>query len=703
VLKKYNFSAPTTLHAEYQHHPSLKNPDLFHPALFFAGEMEYGKRIGSILLRKNGEVNPFIIPDILSFCVSHPVVTSCDRRIEKVLKTLHANPSLCAAISESAPSMEGSIGERIIRATLALSRQEEITLRHVNQTIISGLLAPLYQMNYGSCHTIAALQAVQKTDIQQMISDFQEILFGGKVSRKEGGHLFEYLAFFEPRLGNSIETIRVTSSEDSYRYAEGLAELPAMQRVVGRSKENIRFLLQDIWRRNGSFPLRRVLEEGVQGLDEEEQRYRRQLCDALSFHPLLAALESAAMSMRFAPLSQLTIGKNKNDTTDSRLYQNGFLAAFIHTCAQMLELTEQKAPVSWSELPHHMQAKEARRVFEETELFRSSYKDDYMENREVFNVLLQSMPKDLSKDIDVQSSMWEQTENLRKRSSIALPEGWSPCDKVIFGCLPARDEGLFLITVGYEKDGQYIEVSEDRKKLGEMLSEIMKEMDITVPIDDEEVGELFLKNFQPFAAGEERAKKLPRRFFRCAGGDRLDNFLEKYIGSDMSEERVFNMHDAYTTLRQIRRSAWKLRNEGITTPDLTYVASIPAHVCKVVVNHPSVVKDIDTSTSSWLDDKAETFQASFLYFSEQERLQLQKAAQEVVTKHYPEVMIPAPKEEESVEEWGVSVFRSIEEWGQKNEKGLFFLTLYQIETGIVEALLNKLPPTERVDDYPHFR
>ncbi len=109
------------------------------------------------------------------------------KQMARALSRLKESPEALAAL-ESIPAPKPDSGaDRLVRATLGLTKDTVVTAAHARQAALSSLLAELRQGDVGSCFGTQVAIRLHDTDPTAYLKDIKQMIAEGKLTRKVNG------------------------------------------------------------------------------------------------------------------------------------------------------------------------------------------------------------------------------------------------------------------------------------------------------------------------------------------------------------------------------------------------------------------------------------------------------------------------------------------------------------------------------------
>lgn len=273
-------------------------------------------QLSKLVITESGVINTTVIPLLKRKFLSSSKL-SFERDIQRGLDSLlqsHNLRSRLRAIEK--PISEKAPGNDIIRITLGLPSDAEITHADAKRTALSALLSHLRQGASGSCFTTPLAIETLRNDPEKCLEDFQEILKDGKLTRNINGLpvSFNFLTHAGgDSLNGSMTIDRSGRLVNQYGVSYPMWESPGLQaacRAVGieNVQQKVTEVLPEIFEDAGrkrliQIPVEELLEQIIQSNGGSSRRVENQLkiallaYDAETLNPLQRVWENAIAGM----------------------------------------------------------------------------------------------------------------------------------------------------------------------------------------------------------------------------------------------------------------------------------------------------------------------------------------------------------------------------------------------------------------------
>lgn len=152
------------------------------------------RRLANLLINDKGEINLSVIPKLIDFLKEHMFSLGPNRQYDakrqehlyQVLVTLNENKDVVRLLKNINKPMSHRYADQIIRDTLQLQANTQITEAHAKRAVLSAWMCLLRQ-NVGSCFATAPAIIIQSEQPVQFLQDIAELLNTGRLKRTFGG------------------------------------------------------------------------------------------------------------------------------------------------------------------------------------------------------------------------------------------------------------------------------------------------------------------------------------------------------------------------------------------------------------------------------------------------------------------------------------------------------------------------------------
>lgn len=207
--------------------------------------------VARCLLCKDGTLNlglARVVQDI--FLPPRPSCNGVEEEVSVGVSQLIEEESVVTDI-ESLHSPASEVGARIVRATLSLSDQEEVTAYHTRLVCCAALLTWIRQREEGDCYARALLSQLQRASFRFLVHDFRALMESGSLSRCLDGRT----ELFFP-----LEELLPAAGKEQFLKAHlrSIRALPAVKRAfeaLGAGEEQVCSAIQKVRKSDGTTTL----------------------------------------------------------------------------------------------------------------------------------------------------------------------------------------------------------------------------------------------------------------------------------------------------------------------------------------------------------------------------------------------------------------------------------------------------------------
>jgi hypothetical protein len=261
--------------------------------------------VAQVMMLPTGRINLDIKPLVQKFFATTATLSTSEEEAEvfRVLDELSSNPTLVAKVEAMPTPKNGTVGQRLVNATLSRPFNTLITTIDSKTAVFATLLAQWRQGNIGSCHVTCLLQQVKDASLHWILEDFVELLSHGVITRKISQHEVLFYGL------EKMALIRATSPVSLSLFPILAKEAPVQNAMValGCSEHGLLSAARRV-ASDGIFTLKEAFE--ALPLLPTSPRERSEVLERAFFSleapeqpPLWRVWENAVASMSFAPTS----------------------------------------------------------------------------------------------------------------------------------------------------------------------------------------------------------------------------------------------------------------------------------------------------------------------------------------------------------------------------------------------------------------
>ncbi len=288
---------------------------------------QYPMCIAKTLLRPNGEIRLALIDKVKSlFLNAKEHRDSLEREIAYVLRQFQSDESLSRLLFQISPPDPGSLGSRIIEATLYDTKEirggsQKYT---TNLILLSALLSRWRQIAEGGCYGIAVAEQAKNMSLKLLMKDFNDLLTHGYLQRDIQNQGYRFYGIFHPLQISSVKKLPI----EELVPLSSITPIQHAYNILGMSQAHI-----DTYSRSSSLSIEDLIrQETLQSdISSETISTALMIVESPIQMPLLRVWRNAINSMAFSPLT----ATNDAPLREKQWISVSLVCAFLDVCNEI--------------------------------------------------------------------------------------------------------------------------------------------------------------------------------------------------------------------------------------------------------------------------------------------------------------------------------------------------------------------------------